>query len=59
METRKIDLLELSEAERDKVLGEARSYIERQKKEAKILNGRLTSLKFRFKFFWHSIGQGN
>lgn len=57
METRKIDLLELSETERNKVLGEAKTYLETQKREAKIIKKRSGSLKFRLKFFWYSKGQ--
>jgi hypothetical protein len=36
METRKVDLLELSDSERDKVLKQAKSYLQQQKEEAKI-----------------------
>ncbi len=59
MEARKIDLMELSEPERKKVLKQARSYLKRQKDETKILKKRLASLRFRFAIFWHSRGQAN
>jgi hypothetical protein len=43
METRKVDLLELSDSERDKVLKQAKSYLQQQKEEVKMYKG-LTSI---------------
>ena len=41
METRKVDLLRLSDSEKDKVLKQAKTYLQEQKEEAKIHRAQL------------------